>query len=244
MKKVALFVFSAVLLGIPAQSEAHTYDRDDDIHPLRLVAYILHPVGEALDRWVMRPIHEFVSGPKTHEIFGHDPRERGLDYPDHLDPWGVDYGGTLINRSVSDSDTLMAPSAPEPDTGVQVETDPETGVVTFTLSERILFNYDSAELLATGVDKLSAIAGQIAADAPAGAGIVVVGHASAEGTEAYNLALSRERARTVRGALVAAGISPDRIDVEAMGETDPIADNNTEEGRRKNRRVEIRVGGE
>lgn len=241
MKKVALFAFMAALVGIPAQSEAHTYDRDDDTHVLRLVSYVIHPIGEALDRWVMRPIHEFVSAPEHYEIFGHDPRERGLDYPNHLEPWGMDRGGHDASHHHPEAETAMAP---EMEADVQVETDPETGVVTFTLSERVLFNYDSSELLASGNDTLSGIAGQIAADAPAGVAVVVIGHASSEGSDEYNMDLSRMRAKTVRNALVAAGISPDQVTVEAMGETDPIASNDTEEGRSKNRRVEIRVGDE
>jgi len=242
MKKVAFIAVMAASLGVPTLSQAHTYDRDDDTHVLRLVSYVLHPVGEALDRWVMRPIHEFVSRPETHEIFGHDPRERGLDYPDHLDPWDTDRGGHLISHQASGAKAAAAPAMTE--AGVDVETNPETGVVTFTLSDQVLFNYDSSVLSTSGSDTLSAIAGQIAADAPDGAGIVVIGHASSEGAEKYNMDLSRMRAMTVRDALVDAGLSADRIELQAMGESSPIASNETEEGRSKNRRVEIRVGGE
>lgn len=85
-KTLALAAIVTLFLAFPKTSDAHTYDRDDDIHPLRLVAYILHPVGWALDRYVMRPIHEHVSRPEKNRWHGHDARERGVDYPDHLEP--------------------------------------------------------------------------------------------------------------------------------------------------------------
>lgn len=58
---------------------------------------------------------------------------------------------------------------------------------------------------------------------------------------AYNKAMSRRRARAVRQALVDAGIESSRLRVEARGATDPVADNATAAGRRKNRRVEAVV---
>jgi OOP family OmpA-OmpF porin len=66
------------------------------------------------------------------------------------------------------------------------------------------------------------------------------GHASAEGTEAYNVNLSRDRANSVKTYLVNSGVDANRISVKAYGESRPIASNATEEGRVLNRRVEIK----
>jgi type VI secretion system protein ImpK len=58
---------------------------------------------------------------------------------------------------------------------------------------------------------------------------------------ASNEALSLARANTVRQMLVAAGVSADRIEMVAKGDAEPVASNETSEGRSRNRRVEIRV---
>jgi outer membrane protein OmpA-like peptidoglycan-associated protein len=67
----------------------------------------------------------------------------------------------------------------------------------------------------------------------------VEGHTDSTGTPAGNEALSLARARSVVDALVAAGIARDRLDPAGFGQQKPVADNRTEEGRAKNRRVEI-----
>ncbi len=66
---------------------------------------------------------------------------------------------------------------------------------------------------------------------------VIEGHTCSIGTEAYNLNLSRRRAESVMQYLTDDGIDPVRMKAVAYGESAPIADNSTEEGRRLNRRV-------
>ncbi len=67
----------------------------------------------------------------------------------------------------------------------------------------------------------------------------VEGHTDNAGTPASNKTLSEARAKAVAAAIVAAGISARRVDAAGFGQERPIADNRTEEGRAKNRRVEI-----
>lgn len=67
----------------------------------------------------------------------------------------------------------------------------------------------------------------------------VHGYTDASGTEAHNRQLSEARARAVADRLVHLGVPPDRITVRGHGSADPVAGNDTDEGRRKNRRVEI-----
>ena len=67
----------------------------------------------------------------------------------------------------------------------------------------------------------------------------VEGHTDNTGTPATNMALSTARAKSVTAALVAAGIAAGRLTPAGFGETRPVADNRTEEGRAKNRRVEL-----
>lgn len=72
-------------------------------------------------------------------------------------------------------------------------------------------------------------------------GFAVEGHASSDGSKAYNLKLSQDRANAVQAALVTAGVVVDRISTEAYGEDKPIANNNTSKGRKANRRVQFSV---
>ncbi len=71
--------------------------------------------------------------------------------------------------------------------------------------------------------------------------IEVVGHTDSDGSNAYNNRLSQDRARAVRKALVAMGVEAGRIKSTGLGETAPIAGNDTEENKAKNRRIEFRA---
>ncbi|MBU2046221.1 MAG: OmpA family protein, partial [Bacteroidetes bacterium] len=68
----------------------------------------------------------------------------------------------------------------------------------------------------------------------------LAGNSSAEGTEKRNMMLSVDRANSVKAYLVNNGIDGARLKTKGLGESNPIADNSTEAGRIKNRRVEIK----
>jgi outer membrane protein OmpA-like peptidoglycan-associated protein len=67
----------------------------------------------------------------------------------------------------------------------------------------------------------------------------IVGHTDSSGSDAINNPLSLERARSVRDYLAARGVSANRIETAGRGEREPVADNNTDSGRARNRRVEM-----
>ncbi len=71
--------------------------------------------------------------------------------------------------------------------------------------------------------------------------IVVVGHTDITGPAEYNIGLSQRRAESVKAYLVNKGIDPSRLTIRALGESNPRATNDTEQGRTLNRRVEFRV---
>lgn len=73
--------------------------------------------------------------------------------------------------------------------------------------------------------------------------VIAVGHTDAVGSDTYNQKLSVARSEAVKAYLVSKGIDKNRIYTEGKGETSPVADNKTKEGRAKNRRVEIEVVG-
>jgi outer membrane protein OmpA-like peptidoglycan-associated protein len=70
------------------------------------------------------------------------------------------------------------------------------------------------------------------------------GHTDAQGSDAYNQALSDRRAASVRAALAAMGVDGSRIEAIGHGETKPLADNRTAAGRQQNRRVEVTLVGQ
>ncbi len=73
--------------------------------------------------------------------------------------------------------------------------------------------------------------------------IEIAGHTDSRGDAAINLKLSQRRADAVRKYLVQSGVNLDWVKAIGYGETQPIADNATEAGRKANRRIELRVLG-
>jgi outer membrane protein OmpA-like peptidoglycan-associated protein len=67
----------------------------------------------------------------------------------------------------------------------------------------------------------------------------IEGHADSTGPHEKNMELSQKRAEAVRNYLISSGIQPSRLEVAGYGDTRPIANNATEEGRRMNRRIEF-----
>ena len=72
--------------------------------------------------------------------------------------------------------------------------------------------------------------------------ILIIGHTDSKGTDAYNMALGMRRAVAVRDKLLEFGLDPARIlGVESRGESEPIAPNDTDQGRFENRRIEFKA---
>lgn len=71
---VGMLMLLAVAL-LPISATAHDAYDDSESNPLRLVAYVVHPVGVAIEWLVMRPIHFLVSQPQIEPIFGHTAHE-------------------------------------------------------------------------------------------------------------------------------------------------------------------------
>ncbi|HUH11565.1 MAG TPA: OmpA family protein, partial [Longimicrobiales bacterium] len=71
--------------------------------------------------------------------------------------------------------------------------------------------------------------------------LLVVGHTDAVGSDDYNQALSERRAQAAADFLVTQGVSRTAIRTVGRGETEPIASNDTPEGRQMNRRVEVAI---
>ncbi len=110
-----------------------------------------------------------------------------------------------------------------------------------TYAADAFFDFDKAVLKADGKAKLDDLVGKVKAINLEV--IIAVGHTDSVGSDAYNQKLSVRRAEAVKAYLASKGIEKNRIYTEGKGEKQPIADNQTKEGRAKNRRVEIEVVG-
>lgn len=103
----------------------------------------------------------------------------------------------------------------------------------------VLFAFDEADLGAKAKAKLATVAQRLVADGATGT-VTIVGHTDDRSTDAYNLSLSKRRAQAVaavlRPELATLGVT---LSVDGKGESEPVADNTTDEGRQANRRVTV-----
>ncbi len=116
----------------------------------------------------------------------------------------------------------------------------ESRGMVITLSGAVLFASGKSDLLPIAREKLDKVAEVLQEQDPAKT-FVVEGHTDSVGSEENNRRLSQERADTVRSHLVSQGVPANQITAVGKGESTPVADNKTPEGRANNRRVEIVV---
>ena len=112
--------------------------------------------------------------------------------------------------------------------------------IKLTLKENaVRFNVNKSSLTSTAqanLDKLVPVFKEYA-----DTNIQIFGYTDADGTDEYNLGLSRDRAASVRTYLISKGLSASRFTTTGMGEADPIATNETADGKSQNRRVEFAI---
>jgi outer membrane protein OmpA-like peptidoglycan-associated protein len=111
--------------------------------------------------------------------------------------------------------------------------------VVITLSGSVLFASGKSELLDIARQKLDEVAKALSDQGYKS--IVVEGHTDARGGDSQNLVLSERRAQAVVSHLISRGIESPKIKAMGIGESRPVASNETSEGRANNRRVEIIV---
>jgi OmpA-OmpF porin, OOP family len=136
----------------------------------------------------------------------------------------------------------MAPKAAEPAPMAPAPVPvPVAAASKVTYSAEAFFDFDKSVLKPEGKAKLDDLVGKVK-DINLEV-IVAVGHTDATGPDGYNQKLSIARSEAVKAYLVSKGIEKSRVYTEGKGETQPVADNKTKEGRAQNRRVEIEVVG-
>lgn len=151
-----------------------------------------------------------------------DRRDRCPDTPENTE---VDHRGCPLPVYPA------ATKAPEPA--------PQTEVITLSDAGDVLFDFDKSDLTPAATAQLDTLMDKLRnADVVS---IKVIGHTDSKGSDAYNQALSERRASSVASYLLSQGLAPNKLTSEGRGESEPVADNATDEGRTQNRRVELHI---
>lgn len=241
---------------LPEDNGVHFYHgspryRESEGHPLRLLAYALHPFGWGVRELAIRPISAFVSSnPFNRSLFGfrepYDYREAVCfdtvgAIPDckTIPPW----------NSLSAGPGSLVSGANGSGSGSGRGKGGMYGgsLVGDGLSERqvyipdIAFDYNKSSLNALGLGRVRQVS-QLLKSVP-GLSIVVEGHADVRGGDKYNENLGMKRAQRVIGELVKLGISADRLSPATYGEKSPIFAEGAEWAYAVNRRVQFSAGG-
>ncbi|MDP9691011.1 UNVERIFIED_ORG: outer membrane protein OmpA-like peptidoglycan-associated protein [Pseudomonas mohnii] len=129
---------------------------------------------------------------------------------------------------------------PLPQYPTSVKAEPvQAEVITLSDADDVLFAFNSADLTPSMQSKLDSVMGKL--QDPSVASIKVIGHTDSVGSDEYNQELSQKRASSVAEYLLSQHVAPNKVTSEGKGESEPVADNDTEEGRAQNRRVELHI---
>jgi outer membrane protein OmpA-like peptidoglycan-associated protein len=141
--------------------------------------------------------------------------------------------GSLIGRRMDDQAEKLARELED----AEVSRVGEGIAVTF--DSGILFPFDSAALTSAARANLRTLADSLQAEARTE--VMIVGHTDAAGSDDYNQRLSEQRGHSAEDYLSSLGVASSRLVSDGKGEAEPIASNDTEDGRRQNRRVEVAI---
>lgn len=136
--------------------------------------------------------------------------------------------------------TVVLQESPPPTAAGEPAPEPEKeekAALRVRVPSEVLFPVGSSALSGHGKQKLTEVAA-ILKEYP-GSDVIIQGYTSSEGDDQMNYDLSVRRAQVVKNQLVANGVAASRLYAQGMGESNPIASNETEAGRVQNRRVEI-----
>ncbi|HDS06056.1 MAG TPA: OmpA family protein [Bacteroides sp.] len=141
--------------------------------------------------------------------------------------------GAVIGHQMDKQAEEIENSVPD----ARVERVGEGIVVEF--DSNILFGFDSSDLTGASKENLDKLV--VVLEKYPDTNIEIQGHTDSTGPEDYNQALSERRARSVAGYLAAQGVMDERLNTVGFGETTPRYDNETDEGRAQNRRVDFLI---
>ncbi|MFO7846357.1 MAG: OmpA family protein, partial [Balneolaceae bacterium] len=141
--------------------------------------------------------------------------------------------GTIIGRNMD----KKAEEMNEEIDGATIQRVEEGIAVSF--DNGILFGFDSSTLRSEAQENLGKLSEILNRDEDTI--LMIVGHTDSTGDEDYNMSLSERRAQSAANYMISQGLSESRVQTEGRGETEPIADNSSEQGQQENRRVEVAI---
>jgi outer membrane protein OmpA-like peptidoglycan-associated protein len=141
--------------------------------------------------------------------------------------------GALIGSQMDEQAEALEEELP----GAEVERVGEGIQVTF--DSGILFDFDSYNLRPEAREHLTNLATSL--NEYSDSEVLIVGHTDSSGADEYNQGLSENRANAAGTYLIRAGVAPSRVKMTGLGETEPVASNDSEGGMQQNRRVEVAI---
>jgi outer membrane protein OmpA-like peptidoglycan-associated protein len=207
---------------LPRDNGIYTYYtapewRESEAHPLRIAAYVLHPIGWALREGITRPLSYFASSTEVRRSV------MGYRYPfDFRNPECFSSDDNL-----PDCRTVMP-------FNYQVSDDVDRATEIYF--PNVNFDFDKRSLNPKGVEMVSKIASTLKKES--NVKVVLQGHTDYIGSNAYNEVLGLDRANAVRDELVRLGVTIDRLSTVSFGETVPLVNDKGNDARAANRRVE------
>ena len=246
LRPLPVFLLLSICLSLlPGRVLADEYD-DSQSHPLRVVAYLVHPVGVLLEWVTTRPFHALVSGSKELEyISGHRSHPPMFAEPQPAYDFGASKRAPM---AVGKAPKRVAPKEPTaaPVTVKEVIVEkavlkevPKIVEVEKVVFSDVAFRFNSAELTDLGKGKVYLTAQKLKEKSDIT--VVIEGHADYVGSEEYNQRLGLRRADKVMNELAQLGIEPARMSAASFGESKPIVEEKTDWARAVNRRVEFRI---
>lgn len=195
--------------------------RESESHPLRILAYIVHPIGWLAREVIFRPFSYFASStPETRAVLGY------RDPYDYRDPSCFAADASIPNCRE------IAPFA---------TTDSESKAVArqVVYFPDVNFDFDKRTLNQNGVRKANIVAKMLLDGAPLS--IELQGHADKRGTDSYNMKLGMDRAQAVLDELVKRGVPAESLYTVSFGERRPLFEEDEQWAYAANRRVEVHL---
>ena len=234
------------------------YYRESESHPVRTIAYVLHPIGWTLRELVYRPISAVIaSNPATRSVFGYrDPFDfkETICFNPHTDapdcamvpPYSkishsvnIIGGGSKSNYSMSGR-TQAAAYGGGYGQELNEESMKQLGATRQVYFPDIAFESGKTKLSALGEGRVRQVAMLLQSDPDLN--VVLEGNTDKRGSDKANMQLGAQRAQAVRNELVSLGISPARLDTVSHGSSSPVFTENAEWAHAVNRRVVVSVG--
>jgi outer membrane protein OmpA-like peptidoglycan-associated protein len=246
-RSLLLAVLFVSVLAPAAIAAPDEYD-DSQSHPLRVAAYLLHPVGWLTEWLVFRPFHFIVSATEPQEaFFGHRPHPPVLAEPQPLHDYGLPQRIPPQQSKVEPNISAPAPTRETvkivevPVERLVVKEVPKVIEIEKVVFPAVAFRFDSAELTDLGKGQVYLAAQRLKEKNDLT--VVIEGHADKLGNDDYNRKLGQRRAQVVMSELSSQGIDPSRMSAASLGENTPLIDQDSQWARAVNRRVEFQIRG-